>query len=114
VRLSLFILGVFAAVVCIEKPAKAAQNYPWCAYYNTTGATVIRGAGSQRSNNAWPMCSPLAERVDLLPTRPRREYRRDAPAVTLSNDYGLCKSSGSLAMFAAILRGSSAQAGNKA
>jgi hypothetical protein len=37
VRLSLFILGVFAAVVCIKKPAKAAQNYPWCAYYNTTG-----------------------------------------------------------------------------
>jgi len=28
----LFILGVFAAVVCFEKPA-AAQNYPWCAYY---------------------------------------------------------------------------------
>jgi hypothetical protein len=32
-RLWLFILGVFAAVVCIEKPAEA-QNYPWCAYYN--------------------------------------------------------------------------------
>jgi hypothetical protein len=32
-RLSLFILGVFAAVVCFEKPA-AAQTYPWCAYYN--------------------------------------------------------------------------------
>jgi hypothetical protein len=32
-RLLLFILGVFAAVVCFEKPA-AAQNYPWCAYYS--------------------------------------------------------------------------------
>ena len=32
-RLSLFILGFFAAVVCLEKPA-AAQTYPWCAYYN--------------------------------------------------------------------------------
>jgi hypothetical protein len=32
-RLLLFILGVFAAVVCFEKPA-AAQNYPWCVYYN--------------------------------------------------------------------------------
>ena len=31
-RLLLFILGVCAVVVCIEKPA-AAQNYPWCAYY---------------------------------------------------------------------------------
>jgi len=30
-RVLLFILGVFAAVVCFEKPA-AAQNYPWCAY----------------------------------------------------------------------------------
>ena len=32
-RLSLFILGVFAAIVCIEKPAEA-QNGAWCAYYN--------------------------------------------------------------------------------
>ena len=30
-KLSLFILSIFAAVVCFEKPA-AAQNYPWCAY----------------------------------------------------------------------------------
>ena len=53
------------------------------------------------------MCGRLAERVDLLPTRPRREYRRDVPAVTLSNDYGLCKSPGSLAIFAAIRLASS-------
>jgi hypothetical protein len=33
-RLSPFILGVFAAVVCVEKPAKA-QSGRWCAYYNT-------------------------------------------------------------------------------
>jgi hypothetical protein len=26
-------IGVFAAVVCFEKPA-AAQNSPWCAYYD--------------------------------------------------------------------------------
>jgi hypothetical protein len=32
-RLSLFILAVFAAIVCTEKPA-AAQNGGWCAYYN--------------------------------------------------------------------------------
>ena len=32
-RLSLFILSIFVAVACFEKPA-AAQNYPWCAYYN--------------------------------------------------------------------------------
>jgi hypothetical protein len=28
-RLSLFILGVFSAVICIEKPAQA-QNQTWC------------------------------------------------------------------------------------
>jgi hypothetical protein len=29
-RLSLFILGVFAATVCTEKSAASEQNYPWC------------------------------------------------------------------------------------
>jgi hypothetical protein len=28
-RPSLFILGIFAAALCIAQPA-AAQNYPWC------------------------------------------------------------------------------------
>src|SRR4029077_3753666 len=32
-RLSLFILGVFAAVICMEIPAEA-QNGGWCAYYD--------------------------------------------------------------------------------
>jgi Protein of unknown function (DUF3551) len=32
-RLLLFILGAFAAIICVEKPAEA-QEYPWCAYYN--------------------------------------------------------------------------------
>jgi Protein of unknown function (DUF3551) len=32
-KLSLFSLGLFAALVCLEKPAEA-QNYPWCAYYD--------------------------------------------------------------------------------
>jgi hypothetical protein len=37
-RLLLFILGVLAAIVCIEKPAEAG---PWCAYYDfgANGAT---------------------------------------------------------------------------
>ena len=35
----LIIVGVFAAIVCIETPAEA-QNYPWCAYYGPEfGAT---------------------------------------------------------------------------
>ena len=29
-RLSLFILGVFAAIICSEKTAAAEQNYLWC------------------------------------------------------------------------------------
>ena len=32
-RLSLFIVGIFAAVICIAQPAEA-QIRPWCAYYN--------------------------------------------------------------------------------
>jgi uncharacterized protein DUF3551 len=32
-RLSLFILGVFAAILCTGKPIEA-QNGGWCAYYN--------------------------------------------------------------------------------
>ena len=39
-RLSLFVLGVFAAVICIEKPAEA-QNGGWCAY-------LTYGHGGQR------------------------------------------------------------------
>jgi hypothetical protein len=31
-RFSLFILAVFAALVCGEKSAEAEQNYPWCIY----------------------------------------------------------------------------------
>ena len=32
-RFLLFILGAFATIICIEKPAEA-REYPWCAYYN--------------------------------------------------------------------------------
>ena len=34
-RLLVFIAGVFAAILCIEKSAEA-QNYPWCAEYGGT------------------------------------------------------------------------------
>src|SRR5215469_7649891 len=47
-RLSLFTLGVFAAVVCFEKPA-AAQAYPWCAYYDFGGG--MGGGGAE--NCGW-------------------------------------------------------------
>ena len=38
-RLSLFILGIFAAMVCIEKPAEA----NWCAHYNYGGGSTNCG-----------------------------------------------------------------------
>jgi hypothetical protein len=38
-RLLLIIVGAFAAIVCIEKPAEA-QNYPWCADGNCNMATM--------------------------------------------------------------------------
>ena len=31
-RLFLFTAGVFAVIVCIEKPAEAEQNGAWCLY----------------------------------------------------------------------------------
>src|ERR1700720_3524838 len=48
-RNSLLIFGVFAALVCFEKPA-AAQNNPWCAYYDLGegGATNCGFATSQQ------------------------------------------------------------------
>jgi hypothetical protein len=36
VKFSLFITGVFVAILCIGTPAEA-QNYPWCAYYSGKG-----------------------------------------------------------------------------
>jgi hypothetical protein len=46
-KLPLFILGVFATLVCIAKPA-AAQDYPWCAYYDIGG-----GGGGGATNCGW-------------------------------------------------------------
>jgi hypothetical protein len=41
-RLSLFILGVLLAIVCIERPAEA-QNGGWCAYLNDDSSQRICG-----------------------------------------------------------------------
>jgi hypothetical protein len=85
-RLSLFILGVFSTVISIEKPAQA-QNQ---------ASRVIRSAGSQHWNNAWPTGSGTAT-VHPVRTHPRRAHRADAQAVTPSNGYGLRKSFGNFA-----------------
>jgi Protein of unknown function (DUF3551) len=36
-RLLPFMFGVFAAIVCIEKPAEAAENGAWCIYKSGDG-----------------------------------------------------------------------------
>jgi hypothetical protein len=41
-RLFLSALAIFAAVVCLEKPADA-QGYPWCAYYDVWGGSTNCG-----------------------------------------------------------------------
>jgi Protein of unknown function (DUF3551) len=78
-RLSLFILAVFAAIVCIEKLA-VAQNGAWCAYYDTGGGgsrncefatfeqclATVRGIGGNCSPSPYPSSSGTASR------RPRR------------------------------------------
>jgi hypothetical protein len=48
VTLLLRALGVFALIVCIEKPAVAQPNYPWCAYYDI-------GQGGFRSCRFWTL-----------------------------------------------------------
>ena len=78
-RLSLFILGVFAAIVCIEKPAEA-QNGGWCAYYNMGGGATNCGfatfqqclaaiSGVGGSCGANPMYQPAPR-----PYRPPRHH----------------------------------------
>ena len=79
-RNSLFILGVFAALVCFEKPA-AAQNYPWCAYLDLGkgGATNCGFATFQQclaavsgvGGNCGPSPYPSSPRSPQA-TRPRR------------------------------------------
>ena len=41
-RLLLIIVGAFAAIICIEKPAEA-QSYPWCADGNYKGGATNCG-----------------------------------------------------------------------
>jgi hypothetical protein len=81
-RLSLFLLGVFVAIICAQKPAEA-QNYPWCAYYDMGGMggatncgfatwqqcqAAISGIGGSCGAN--PMYQPAAR-----PYPPQSHYR---------------------------------------
>jgi hypothetical protein len=49
-KTSLFILGIFAAAVCVGKSAEA-QNYPWCAYYN-----FLQGGATNCGFVTWQQC----------------------------------------------------------
>jgi hypothetical protein len=69
-RIFLFILGVFAAVVCFEKPAAA--DGPWCVVYDGGRGEEPRIAGFKHINNAWRP-RPLVRRVrPILCTEARR------------------------------------------
>src|SRR5262249_58902860 len=94
-RLSLIIVGAFAAIVCIERPA-AARDYPWCAYYNFRhggGATncgwetfeqclaTVRGIGG--AFWAQPVC-PTPPRASSFGREPKRDpFFRPAPQTGL-------------------------------
>jgi hypothetical protein len=59
-RIFLFILGVFAAVLCFDKPAAA--DGPWCVVYDGWGEEP-RIARFQHINNAWRPRPGLVRRV---------------------------------------------------
>jgi hypothetical protein len=73
-RLLLFLLGVFATVVCIEKSADA-QNGAWCIYKSGDGYgnpqcryATLEQCLADRLGKAGP--------VDPVRTRPRRNHLR--------------------------------------
>jgi hypothetical protein len=70
-----FILSVFAALVCFEKPA-AAQNYAWCAYYDL-GEGGAANCGFATSQQCLAAVSGLAGAVGpILRISPRRDRIR--------------------------------------
>jgi hypothetical protein len=82
-RILLFVLGAFAAIVCIEKSAEA-QSYPWCAEGNYKGGATncgfatfqqcvdtVRGSGGSCGPNTMYQPSPGPHAL----TRHVRRYR---------------------------------------
>jgi len=80
-RLYLFILGVFAALVCIAKPA-AAQDYPWCAYYDIGG-----GGGGGATNCGWATLEQCLATVSGIGGSCGPNPMYPAPAGTISVDW---------------------------
>ena len=74
-RLSLFILGVFASVVCIEIAAEAQKR--WVVRLLRSWLEWIQElAGSRHSSNAWPMCAVLAGTAHPVRTSSGSRFRR--------------------------------------
>ena len=72
-RLSLFVLGIIAATVCVETSAEA-QNGAWCLYQDGYG-------DSSRKCRYATLQQCLADRLGVAPvdpvrTRPRRNHLR--------------------------------------
>ena len=80
-RSSLFILGIFTAALCIAQPA-AAQNYPWCAYYDLGmgGATNCGFSTYQQClatvNGAGASCGPNPQYQGVSGPAPSKRVRR--------------------------------------
>ena len=94
-RLLLFILGVFVAVVCIEKPVDA-QNGAWCIYKPDTPAqcryaTLEQCLADRLGKGGWVLWT------QSIPVVARAASVNQAPEA-LSGKV-LCRASGSLAIF---------------
>ena len=67
-RLFLFTAGVFAVIVCIEKPAEAEQNGAWCLYQDGESGggspqclyATVRRDHARRSKRAVPQRTTTA------------------------------------------------------
>jgi hypothetical protein len=68
---SLFILGVLAAIVCIENPLRR-KVVVGARIWMAADTTAAGSAGLQHCNNAWPRCVALAETARLVRIMSRR------------------------------------------
>jgi len=81
-KLFLFIAGVFAVIVCIEKPAEAEQNGAWCLYQDGEsggGSPQCRYATLQQclaDRLAGSSCSPSLYPTSRQLTSPTRSRKR--------------------------------------
>src|ERR1700746_3562467 len=92
-RIFLFILGVFAAVVSFEKPA-AARNNAWCAYLNFLGGATNCGFSTYQqclaalSGNS-ESCGPNPQYqggAGPAPSRRVRHHTKKTPADDIRRD----------------------------